>query len=235
MNSPATHESNAAPPQAPAVGQVVKLKDKIENNLVVFFLATLLTGFLAGLGTYQGALKLIDYETVPSKSYQSLKDGLASASTSAERLQKELEQQKTRSVTQRWLRIKGVQGLADTNARVVAFVNGRAYSYPSRTVWSRLRPGLPPEDFPLPSDANGYEVSFQLLALDTRGNFQQFGSQQVLEVKQQTFDGSYEVFAFGIGNAGSAKCAPGTTRGIPTCGLVNAPAPGIVQVQFEIR
>jgi hypothetical protein len=178
---------------------------------------------------------LVDYEAVPSKAHQSLKDSLTNASTKAERLQQELESQRSRQVTQRWLRIKGAQGLAETNARIVAFVNGRAYSYPSRTVWSRLRPGMPPEDFPLPNDSNGYDISFQLLALDERGKFQQFGSQQVLAVKQPTFDGSYEVFAFGVGNAGSAKCPPGTTRGISTCGSINAPAPGQVQVQFEIK
>jgi hypothetical protein len=233
--STASPDSSAASSQADQSPRIVKLKEKIENNLAVFFLGTLLTGFLAGLGTYQGALKLIDYEAVPSKMYQSVKDGLTTATSKAERLQQELDAQRARPVAQRWLRIKGVQGLAETNARIVAFVNGRAYSYPSRTVWSRLRPGMPPEDFPLPSGANGYDVSFQLLALDQRGNFQQFGSQQVLEIKQPTFDGTYEVFVFGVGSAGSAKCPPGTTRGIPTCESVNAPAPGLVQVQFEIR
>lgn len=234
--------NNSSTPEATKLGsrtvighQPPKLKERIENNLVVFFLATLLTGFLAGIGTYQGSLKLIDHEAVPIKTHQALKDDLATARTSVERLEKTLAQQRNEVATQRWLRIKGVQGLLDTNARVVAFVNGRAFSYPSRTVWSRLRPGLPAEDFPLPPSANGYEVSFQLLALDPLGNFQQFGSQQVLEVRQQTFDGTYEVFAFGIGSAGSAKCPPGITRGIPTCGLINAPAPNIVQVQFEIR
>lgn len=94
---------------------------------------------------------------------------------------------------------------------------------------------MPSEDFPLPNDSNGYDISFQMLALDGSGNFQQFGSHQVLEVRQPTFDGVYEVFVFGVGNAGSAKCPPGITRGISTCGSINAPALGLVQVQFEIR
>lgn len=232
-----THTPEVTNPSSSSVieHRPLKLKERIENNLVVFFLATLLSGFLSGIGTYQGLLKLIDYEAVPIRSQQALKDELASVKVTAERLEKTLAEQKNAVATQRWLRIKGVQGLFDTNARVIAYVNGRAFSYPSRTIWSRLRPGLPAEDFALPNSPNGYDVSFQLLALDSSGNFQQFGSQQVLEIKQQTFDGTYEVFAFSVGSAGSTKCLPGNIPGSPACGMVNAPAPRIVQVQFEIR
>lgn len=67
MNATAPDIPDAPDLHAAQSGEPVKLKEKIENNLVIFFLGTLLTGFLAGLGTYQGALKLVDYEAVPSK------------------------------------------------------------------------------------------------------------------------------------------------------------------------
>ncbi len=40
------------------------IKEKIENNIVVWMLGTLLTGFVAGIGTYEGALKIMDLETI---------------------------------------------------------------------------------------------------------------------------------------------------------------------------
>lgn len=40
------------------------IKEKIENNIVVWMLGTLLTGFMAGIGTYEGALKIMDLETI---------------------------------------------------------------------------------------------------------------------------------------------------------------------------
>lgn len=50
------------------------LKERIENNLVVFFLATLLTGFFAGLGAYQGALTLVDYSPISNDALRVLRD-----------------------------------------------------------------------------------------------------------------------------------------------------------------
>lgn len=40
------------------------IKEKIENNIVIWMLATLLTGFLSGLATYEGALKIMSLETI---------------------------------------------------------------------------------------------------------------------------------------------------------------------------
>ena len=40
------------------------IKEKIENNIVVWLLGTLLTGFMAGIGTYEGALKIMGLETI---------------------------------------------------------------------------------------------------------------------------------------------------------------------------
>ena len=43
------------------------LKERIENNLVVFFLTILVAGFLAGVGAYQGVLKIVDYTSVSNE------------------------------------------------------------------------------------------------------------------------------------------------------------------------
>ena len=40
-------------------------KDKIENNITLFFLGVLLTGFLAGIGTYKAILEIAKLEVVP--------------------------------------------------------------------------------------------------------------------------------------------------------------------------
>lgn len=53
----------------------MSLKEKIENNLVIFFLSALLTGFGAGLGAYRGALEIARLDTVTKNSYV-LKDEL---------------------------------------------------------------------------------------------------------------------------------------------------------------
>ena len=42
----------------------MSLREKLENNIVIFFLTTLLTGFLAGIGTYQAILKITGLEVV---------------------------------------------------------------------------------------------------------------------------------------------------------------------------
>jgi hypothetical protein len=71
-------------------GQVAKqpsLKERIENNLVVFFLGTVLAGFLAGLGTYQGALKLVDYTSISNGELRMLKDNLEKDRTEIAALQ----------------------------------------------------------------------------------------------------------------------------------------------------
>ena len=43
------------------------LKEQIENNLIIFFLGTLLTGFLAGMGVYKGILTIAELETINKK------------------------------------------------------------------------------------------------------------------------------------------------------------------------
>ena len=42
------------------------IKDVIENDPVVIFLTAIVVGFLAGIGTYEGALRLTDRQTESS-------------------------------------------------------------------------------------------------------------------------------------------------------------------------
>lgn len=42
------------------------LKDRIENNIAIWLLGSVLSGFLAGIGTYEGALNLMSLETITS-------------------------------------------------------------------------------------------------------------------------------------------------------------------------
>lgn len=50
------------------------IKEKIENNVVVWMLGILLTGFLAGIGTYGGALKIMSLETVSKDRLKQLEE-----------------------------------------------------------------------------------------------------------------------------------------------------------------
>ncbi len=52
----------------------MNLKEKIENNLTIWILGVLLTGFLAGLGTYKGILKIANLEVVSKSKTKSKTD-----------------------------------------------------------------------------------------------------------------------------------------------------------------
>jgi hypothetical protein len=221
-------------------GQLVKppsLKERIENNLVVFFLATLLSGFLAGIGVYGGALKLVDYATVSNDALRELKDDIAKKRNEITTLEARVKTAEASVADQRWLRIRGVEGLDGSRARLVARVNGHAYSYPSRAVWSRLGPGMPEEDFPLPMDVKAYDISFELLTLAPNNEFRQFQSQEVISVRSWPFESEYKIFALTIGSAGTTRggdTAPidnGSVHGVPPV----KERQGLARVVFEVR
>jgi hypothetical protein len=213
----------------------LSLKERIENNLVVFFLGTLLTGFLAGLGVYQGALKLVDYTPISNDAVRALKDDIDKKGKEITTLEARVKAAQSSLGEQRWLRIRGVEGLDGSRARLVARVNGRAYSYPSRAVWSRLGPGMPVEDFPLPVDAKAYDISFELLTLAPDNQFRQFQSQEVISVKSWPFESEYKIFALTVEQAGTVRgsAAPidiGSVRGVPV-----KERQALARVAFEVR
>lgn len=56
----------------------MNLRNRLENNLVVFFFSTLLTGFLAGIATYEGILRIAQIHRMTEAQYleyQELKQG----------------------------------------------------------------------------------------------------------------------------------------------------------------
>ena len=57
------------------------IKDRIENNVVVWLLGTLLTGFLAGIGTYEGALNIMELETINKDRLHTLEKSISIAPT----------------------------------------------------------------------------------------------------------------------------------------------------------
>lgn len=200
------------------------LKERIENNLIVFFLATLLSGFLAGLGTYQGALKLVDYTPTSNDSLRALREELERKKQEVAALENRLKSPEGQKHEQRWLRIRGVDGLSGVNARLVARVNSRAYSYPSRVVWAKLGQGMPTEDFPLPVDVQVYEVSFELLTLSPDNQYRQFQSQEVISVRSFPHEGEYKIFAVTTGPTGSVRSGDSVRE-----------QSGIARVSFEVR
>lgn len=53
---------------------MTNIKEKIENNVVVWMLGTLLTGFLAGIATYKGALEIMSLETIGKERLKQLEN-----------------------------------------------------------------------------------------------------------------------------------------------------------------
>jgi hypothetical protein len=247
MNAPdertVTENAEALPTSSPAP---TKLKERIENNLL-FFLGTLLTGFLGGLGTFEAALKMVDYKATP----KSVREELTVKTAENRELHKTIDASKGAPTSQHSLRMTGVQGFDGNRVRVIAQVNGRSYSYPSQTVWTVLRPDMPAEDFVLP-DATDYVLSFRMLTEDV-----QYGSQSVVDVRQWPFEGTYELFGFGNGNTKESVCEGPTPdrpvsdrptsddpisnrptsafRPCPIRPLNSAPTPAHIRVLFEVR
>ncbi|MCI5115155.1 MAG: hypothetical protein D3920_03090 [Candidatus Electrothrix sp. AW2] len=60
------------------------IKEKIENNIVVWMLATLLTGFLSGIATYEGALKIMGLETISKDRLKQLESNPTTPVTNAD-------------------------------------------------------------------------------------------------------------------------------------------------------
>lgn len=53
---------------------MANIKEKIENNIVVWMLGILLTGFLAGIATYEGALEIQNLETISKERIKKLEE-----------------------------------------------------------------------------------------------------------------------------------------------------------------
>jgi hypothetical protein len=215
-----SHVRSIAGSEATLPSKPQTLKERIENNLIVFFLATLLSGFLAGLGTYQEALKLVDYTPTSNDSLRALREELERKKAEVVALENRLKSPEGQKYEQRWLRIRGVHGLDGVQARLVTHVNGRAYSYPSRDVWAMLREGMPTEDFPLPVDVPVYDVSFELLTLSSDNQYREFKSPEVISVRSWPYEDEYKIFGVTTGPTGSVR---------------GGQQSGLARVSFEVR
>ncbi len=94
--------------------------------------------------------------------------------------------------------------------RVVAEINGRAVSYPSRTLWAEAGPEMSGEVFALPMNEN-YQVSFEIIAVTESGRMGRFISQKVEEfgVQQIPIENSYSLYE--VGSEGSRSSTPKAT------------------------
>jgi len=52
----------------------MKLKEILENNLIIFYFSALLIGFLSGIGSYKAIIEIAKLETVPKYKIEKLKD-----------------------------------------------------------------------------------------------------------------------------------------------------------------
>ena len=86
----------------------MSFKDRVENNLVVFMLGTLLAGFMAGIGVYKGILGIAQLQAVPTYEYTKLKQEVASASANADQTL--------------ILNLKAALKVIDTKSSVVSYV-----------------------------------------------------------------------------------------------------------------
>src|SRR5437867_418929 len=50
----------------------MSIRDKIENNLAIWLLGTLLTGFATGVGAYRSILEIAQLKTIPLSDYNRL-------------------------------------------------------------------------------------------------------------------------------------------------------------------
>lgn len=60
---------------------MTSIRDRIENNIVVWTLAMLLAGFVSGIATYEGALKIMQLEKVSKDRLLSLEKGVQPSTT----------------------------------------------------------------------------------------------------------------------------------------------------------
>jgi len=67
-----------------------------------------------------------------------------------------------------------IEGLpSGASVRIVADVNGEAYSYPTRYVWSDVKRTMPLERFTLPMAQDQYNVKFKVFVRSPSGDFQE--------------------------------------------------------------
>lgn len=109
---------------------------------------------------------------------------------------------RTEAATQHWMSILNVDlnrsGGPVKGVRVIAEVNGRGISYPTRALWAEPSPEMSPEAFPV-EQSGQYRIRLEVLALDDEGQVNRFISQDVdvITAQQIPIENVYEVHSVG--------------------------------------
>ena len=175
----------------------MNLIDQIKNHPAVWFLGAIVTGFLAGIATYEGALALTGREIISTAEKESAKSNLDDKNAEIQHLNEKLkiaDQEVKNKPKQRWLTLTDLQGLRSLRVRIVVKVNGTRFSYPSNVIWAQNNGTMATEKFPLPLSEDGYQLSFELFSLDDNDKFEQHTSTEVILVESFPSDLSYKIF-----------------------------------------
>lgn len=120
-------------------------------------------------------------------------------------------------VQQHWLTVQSVQ--YSGAARIVINVNGNDYAYPAKQVWAGANYNTAQEKFPLPIDADSFQLTFTALVDDADPNFEGHYSSKLGEEK-----------------IGVQQLPTGvrTVSGIPAAGNAQTPAP-FLEIKYAIE
>jgi hypothetical protein len=132
------------------------LKERIENNLTVWFLGILLAGFLAGLGTYKGILEIAHLQVVT----QGSEDKNAS--------------------DRYWLKITNVSfdkaGGVVNGIRVHGHAGGNPIAYPIKTLWAQANSDRTSAPYPIHLQTEKGTLNFEVIAETEDGSIVGFHS-----------------------------------------------------------
>jgi len=88
--------------------------------------------------------------------------------------------------------------------RIIAEINGRAVSYPTRAVWMDIKPATEGETFSIES-SDAYRVRMEMLAVNAAGEVSRYISSMIQDIQtnQLPIDQTYEVHLLGSETSGS--------------------------------
>ena len=135
------------------------IKERVESNLVVFFLGAGVAGFISGIATYDAILRISGRTTIASdvlrKQTADLEVALVRVSNIA-------------APVQQYLIIHRVLAEEGNMARVVVRVNNLLYAYPADVAFTPVSSSMPEQKLPLPVTSDKYTISFELQLWDRK-------------------------------------------------------------------
>ena len=141
--------------------RTVSLKERIESNLVVFFLGSLVAGFLAGVAAYDGTLRIAGRATIADDVLRDLERDLVKAREKLSQAKKQIEQ------PQQWIDLRRVDfyenAIPGTRYRIVLYVDGVPYSYPPQAFWWEIGKSVEAPKLPLPRKSGDRRVEAEVI------------------------------------------------------------------------